>query len=94
MSKFLASLLPYLPANADERYRQEFSRLGLTVLMCWALDLIHRDDLILAWLAASLSVQILEFFAVRPFAKGRVPTRHVQAHILMMLAAMVARLTA
>jgi two-component system, sensor histidine kinase len=89
MSKFLASLLPYLPANADERYRQVFSRLGLTVLMCWALDLIHRDDLVLPWLAASLSVQILEFFAVRPFAKGRVPTRHVQAHILMMLAAMV-----
>lgn len=90
MSKFLASLLPYLPANADERYRQVFSRLGLTVLMCWALALIHRDDLVLPWLAASLSVQIFEFFAVRPFAKGRVPTRHVQAHILVMLAAMVA----
>ncbi|WP_421740057.1 ATP-binding protein [Caulobacter sp.] len=90
MFKFLASLLPHLPANADERYRQVFSRLGLTVLLSWALHLIRRDDLIVAWVATSLSVQVLEFFAVRPFAGGRTPVRHVQAHALLMLASMVA----
>ena len=46
MPQFLDSLLPHLPANADERYRQVFSRLGLTVLLSWALHLIGRDDLI------------------------------------------------
>jgi len=93
MSKFLSSLLPHLPANADERYRQVFSRLGLTVLMSWALHLIARDDLILAWVLASVGVQVLEFFAVRPFARGRTPTRHVEAHILLMLASMVTMAT-
>lgn len=90
MPQFLDSLLPHLPANADERYRQVFSRLGLTVLLSWALHLIGRDDLILVWVLASVSVQVLEFFAVRPFARGRMPVRHVRAHVLLMLASMVA----
>ena len=90
MSPFLASLLPHLRVNATERYRQAYSRLGLTALLSWALSLIGRADLIPLWLVASLSVQALEFFAVRPFAKGRFPERHLQARILLMLFAMVA----
>ncbi len=90
MSPFLASLLPHLRINATERYRQVYSRIGLTILLSWALSLIGRADLIPLWLAASLSVQGLEFFAVRPFAKGRFPERHLQARIVLMLAACVA----
>ena len=90
MSPFLASLLPHLRVNANERYRQVYSRVGLTGLLSWALSLIGRADLIPLWLAASLSVQALEFVAVRPFAKGRFPERHLQARIVLMLVAMVA----
>ena len=90
MSPFLASLLPHLRVNAIERYRQVYSRVGLTALLSWALSLIGRPDLIPLWLAASLSVQALEFVAVRPFVKGRFPERHLQARIVLMLVAMVA----
>jgi signal transduction histidine kinase/ActR/RegA family two-component response regulator len=90
MSPFLASLLPHLSVNANERYRQVYSRVGLTVLLSWALSLIGRNNLIPLWLVASLSVQILEFVAVRPFAKGRFPSRHLQARVVLMLVAMVA----
>lgn len=90
MSPFLASLLPHLRVNANERYRQVYSRVGLTILLSWALSLIGRADLIPLWLTVSLSVQALEFVAVRPFAKGRFPERHVQARIVLMLVAMVA----
>lgn len=90
MSPFLASLLPHLRVNATERYRQVYSRVGLTALLSWALSLIGRPDLIPLWLAASLSVQALEFVAVRPFVKGRFPERHLQARIVLMLVAMVA----
>ena len=93
MSPFLASLLPHLRVNATERYRQVYSRLGLTGLLSWALSLIGRADLIPPWLVASLSVQALEFVAVRPFAKGRFPERHLEARILLMLVAMVAMAT-
>lgn len=90
MSPFLTSLLPHLRGNANERYRQVYSRAGLTVLLSWALDLIGRRDLIPLWLSASLSVQLLEFVAVRPFARGRFPTRYLSAQIILMLVAMVA----
>jgi signal transduction histidine kinase/CheY-like chemotaxis protein len=90
MSPFLTSLLPHLRGNANERYRQVYSRAGLTVLLSWALDLIGRKDLIPLWLFASLSVQLLEFVAVRPFARGRFPTRYLSAQIILMLVAMVA----
>lgn len=90
MSPVLASLLPYLQANANERYRQAYSRIGLTILLSWALQLIDRTDLIIPWLAASLSVQALEFFAVRPFAKGQPPQRGLESRIVLMLVAMVA----
>lgn len=90
MSPFLTSLLPHLRGNANERYRQVYSRAGLTVLLSWALDLIGRSDLIPLWLFASLSVQLLEFVAVRPFARGRFPTRYLSAQIILMLVAMVA----
>lgn len=90
MSPFLTSLLPHLRGNANERYRQIYSRVGLTILLSWALGLIGRADLIPVWLAASLSVQVLEFVAVRPFAKGRFPTRGLGARIVLMLVAMVA----
>jgi len=90
MSPFLASLLPHLRVNANERYRQVYSRIGLTGLLSWALSLIGRADLIPLWLAASLSVQMLEVVAVRPFAKGRFPERHLQARVVLMLVAMVA----
>jgi len=93
MSPFLASLLPHLRVNATERYRQAYSRIGLTGLLSWALSLIGRTDLIPLWLAASLSVQALEFVAVRPFAKSRFPQSHLEARILLMLAAMVAMAT-
>ena len=52
MSPFLTSLLPHLRGNANERYRQVYSRAGLTVLLSWALDLIGRRDLIPLWLSA------------------------------------------
>jgi signal transduction histidine kinase/CheY-like chemotaxis protein len=90
MSPFLASLLPHLRVNANERYRQVYSRVGLTGLLSWALSLIGRAELIPLWLIASLSVQVLEFVAVRPFAKGRFPERHLQARVVLMLVAMVA----
>jgi len=93
MSKFLTALLPYLPANADERYRQVFTRLGVMVLFSWALHLASRDDLIGTWLLSSLSAQALEFFAVRPFAKGRMPTRHVEAWALLMLVSVLTMAT-
>lgn len=93
MSPFLASLLPHLRVNANERYRQVYSRIGLTGLLSWALSLIGRADLIPLWLVASLSVQALEFVAVRPFARGRFPERHLEARILLMLVAMVAMAT-
>lgn len=90
MSPFLASLLPHLRVNATERYRQVYSRIGLTILLSWGLSLIGRADLIPLWLVASLSVQALEFFAVRPFAKGRFPERRLEARIVLMLVAMAA----
>jgi len=90
MSPFLASLLPHLRVNATERYRQVYSRIGLTGLLSWALSLIDRADLIPLWLVASLSVQALELYAVRPFAKGRFPERHLQARVVLMLVACVA----
>jgi signal transduction histidine kinase/ActR/RegA family two-component response regulator len=90
MSPFLASLLPHLRVNATERYRQIYSRIGLTGLLSWALSLIGRADLIPLWLVASLSVQALELVAVRPFAKGRFPERHLQARVVLMLFACVA----
>lgn len=90
MSPVLASLLPFLQANANERYRQAYSRIGLTILLSWALQLIDRADLIIPWLAASLSVQALEFFAVRPFAKGQLPQHGLESRIVLMLVAMVA----
>ncbi|WP_419255687.1 ATP-binding protein [Caulobacter sp. ErkDOM-YI] len=85
MFKFLAALLPYLPANADQRHKQVFTRLGVMVILIWALHLTSRDDLIGMWLLFSLSAQALELFAVRPFAKGRMPVRHVEARALLML---------
>lgn len=90
MSPFLASLLPHLRVNATERYRQAYSRIGLMGLLSWALSLIDRADLIPLWLVASLSVQALEFVAVRPFAKGSFPQRHLEARIVLMLVAMLA----
>ncbi|WP_297507546.1 ATP-binding protein [uncultured Caulobacter sp.] len=90
MSPFLASLLPHLRRNAHERHRQIYSRVGLTALLSWALAQIGRIDLIPYWLAASLSVQVFEFLAVRPFAQDRVPQRHPQARVILMLAAMIA----
>jgi len=93
MSKFLTALLPYLPANADERYKQVFTRLGVMVLLSWALHLASRDDLIGMWLLSSLLVQALEFIAVRPFAKGRMPTRHVEAWALLMLVSVLTMAT-
>lgn len=90
MSSFLASLTPHLAVNANERYRQVYSRVGLTVLLSWAFNLIGRPDLIAPWVAVSLSVQLLEFVAVRPFAKGRFPTRHLEARVVFMLFAMIA----
>ena len=88
MSQFLDSLLPHLPANADERYRQIVVRCGLTGLLSWALHLIGRGDLIAPWLLTSAFVQGLEFVAVRPFAKSRFPTRNVRAHVVLALVAM------
>lgn len=85
----LAVLLPHLRINAKERYRQAYSRVGLTVLLSWALGLIGRLDLIPLWLTASLSVQALEFVAVRPFAKGGLPKHHLAARVVLMLASML-----
>ncbi len=88
MVKFLDSLLPHLTANADERYRQIVIRLGLTGLLSWALHLAGHGDLIPAWLGVSVLVQGLEFVAVRPFAKGRFPTRNVRFHAALAMVAM------
>jgi len=88
MSPFLESLLPHLPANADERMKQIVIRVGLTGLLSWALHLIGRGELIVPWLLTSVLVQSLEFVAIRPFAKGRFPATHVQARVVLMLVAM------
>jgi signal transduction histidine kinase/ActR/RegA family two-component response regulator len=88
MTLFLDSVLEHLPANAEERYRQIVVRIGLAGLLSWALHLVGRGDLIPLWLALSAFVQTLEFVAVRPFAKGRFPTRNVRGHAALAVLAM------
>ncbi len=63
------SLAADLALSARERVRQTVVRVLLALLVGWSLYRAGHEGLVWGWIALSVSVQMLEFFAMAPFRR-------------------------